>query len=578
MIVPVVAQWIFGALLFSAMCGVAAWAAERALRVLGVATRWPWAFAMVAAVCWPLVAPMVLNSAPVAMTAPTIGSMTDVSMATPIAVQSAWRLTRDALWSGQYDRLLVWLWALASLALIAQTLSAIVTLRRMRKHAGVQQVDGEWVLVNDALGPAVIGVLHPAIVVPSWFMALDQDLRALVLRHEREHCRANDAVLVWMSVIATTVLPWNAAIWWIARRLRLAMEIDCDARTLRGNTNRAQYGKLLLLIAQHKMSARFAPALSYSTSQLHRRIRAMTPSRVRFRSAHIVGSATVVVVALLAACSSRIAANLTSPTPTNNAAVAPASALVVAAPAAVIDSPAADLPYFDFQVTTPATMVVGSKGPVYPAALREARTSGQVLAQFVVGREGAVDIASIKILKTDHEQFSQSVRDALATLRFTPAVVNGNVVKQLVQAPFVFRTSNNAGDVPTPRAVRASDTSRSATIPTTPSTPTASIDRPYFDFQVTQPATMVAGTKGPLYPESLRAAKTQGKVLAQFVVDANGTVETRTIKILKSDDPLFSDAVKTAIAAMAFNAATKDGRAVKQLVQMPFQFSTQDNR
>ena len=98
-------------------------------------------------------------------------------------------------------------------------------------------------------------------------------------------------------------------------------------------------------------------------------------------------------------------------------------------------------------------------------------------------------------------------------------------------------------------------------------------DQPYFDFQVEKPVVMAPGAAGPAYPDMLRSAGIEGSVLAQFVVDTTGRAEMNTFKVLKSDNDLFSTAVKNALQRMKFLPAEVGGRRVKQLVQQPFQFS-----
>lgn len=98
-------------------------------------------------------------------------------------------------------------------------------------------------------------------------------------------------------------------------------------------------------------------------------------------------------------------------------------------------------------------------------------------------------------------------------------------------------------------------------------------DQPYFDFQVEKPVVMAPGAAGPAYPDMLRSAGIEGSVLAQFVVDTTGRAEMNTFKVLKSDNDLFSTAVKNALQRMRFLPAEVGGRKVKQLVQQPFQFS-----
>jgi protein TonB len=71
----------------------------------------------------------------------------------------------------------------------------------------------------------------------------------------------------------------------------------------------------------------------------------------------------------------------------------------------------------------------------------------------------------------------------------------------------------------------------------------------------------------------LRSANVEGEVLAQFVVDTTGRADMSTFKILKSSHDLFTNSVRNVLPNMRFYAAEIGGRKVKQLVQMPFQFT-----
>jgi TonB family protein len=95
----------------------------------------------------------------------------------------------------------------------------------------------------------------------------------------------------------------------------------------------------------------------------------------------------------------------------------------------------------------------------------------------------------------------------------------------------------------------------------------------YFEFQISKPATPLPGTGAPRYPDDLRAAKIEGEVLAQFVVDTTGLAIMSTLKVLKSTDDRFTEAVRLGLANMRFSPAEVNGRKVKQLLQMPFMFS-----
>ena len=98
-------------------------------------------------------------------------------------------------------------------------------------------------------------------------------------------------------------------------------------------------------------------------------------------------------------------------------------------------------------------------------------------------------------------------------------------------------------------------------------------DQPYFDFQVEKPDVAAPGSAGPAYPDMLRSAGIEGQVLAQFVVDTTGRADMTTFKALKTDNDLFTTAVRNALQRMRFLPAEVGGRKVKQLVQQPFQFS-----
>ena len=100
-----------------------------------------------------------------------------------------------------------------------------------------------------------------------------------------------------------------------------------------------------------------------------------------------------------------------------------------------------DQPYFEFQVEKPVVPAPGSTSPRYPDMLRQAGVEGEVLAQFVVDTTGRAEAGSLKILKSSHDLFVQSVKNALPQMKFIPAEVGGRKVKQLVQQPFTFSIS-----------------------------------------------------------------------------------------------------------------------------------------
>jgi protein TonB len=76
----------------------------------------------------------------------------------------------------------------------------------------------------------------------------------------------------------------------------------------------------------------------------------------------------------------------------------------------------------------------------------------------------------------------------------------------------------------------------------------------------------------PRYPESLRSAGIDGRVLVQFVVDTMGRVDMNSVKILSATHDLFSRSVRDALGNFRFRPAESGGHRVAALAQMPFEF------
>jgi TonB family protein len=80
------------------------------------------------------------------------------------------------------------------------------------------------------------------------------------------------------------------------------------------------------------------------------------------------------------------------------------------------------------------------------------------------------------------------------------------------------------------------------------------------------------GSAAPIYPPDLIATGTEGQVQATYVVDTTGRVDTTTIQVVQSDDPRFTESVRTALAEMRFRPAKRAGKPVRQLVTQRFRF------
>jgi protein TonB len=80
----------------------------------------------------------------------------------------------------------------------------------------------------------------------------------------------------------------------------------------------------------------------------------------------------------------------------------------------------------------------GSAAPIYPREMLEQGVEGGVLTRYVIDTTGRADSASLVVLRATHPAFVQSVREALPGMRFSPAIVQGRKVRQVVEQNFEF--------------------------------------------------------------------------------------------------------------------------------------------
>jgi beta-lactamase regulating signal transducer with metallopeptidase domain len=342
--------WMAYAVLFGVLTYGAALAADRIAATWGREQRHVWIVAVIAATCVPVIfatrprpsavppaesgiAPAVTN-VPIGLVERVVGPARE-----PMALRAE-RIVRAA------DPYLVRAWAIASLVWLALLARAAITVRRRRAQWRSVEIDGASVLVSPSVGPAVIGAFSPRVVIPQWSLALDAPARLLMLRHETEHIRARDPLLLFGATVATALVPWNPVVWLLARRLRLAIEIDCDHRVLRASAQRREYGELLLTVgARHSAPLPFATSLAERRPFLERRIRAMTtttPRYPRLVSAACIGLAIVATTAAVRA--PRPASLLQRAVPATPVVASPSVTAVTASDVATPETPKLSTP------------------------------------------------------------------------------------------------------------------------------------------------------------------------------------------------------------------------------------------
>jgi beta-lactamase regulating signal transducer with metallopeptidase domain len=446
----VIAAWMLFSIVTGCALTAAAAAADRLTSLARRPQRFVWLTALVATSCWPAIAlirPVIAHwreaqTPGLSLPEGAVQRLSSFAISTRVSdIDPRWNIA------------LVVAWALLSSALLVRLATAFWYIRRRRSTWLTTEIDGVGIHLAPDAGPAVVG-LHPMhVVLPEWALKMERPLRALVLRHEEEHRAARDPYLLLVTTLVTALIPWNLALWFQARRLRLAIEVDCDARVLRAYPQHRLYALLLLSIAERRTGGgyRLAPALSESTSNLERRITAMSTNATLSRS-NAVSLSLVAAIALAIACAvdkpaSPDGLNRTQSFVEQGTPVVTQARSLEQRPGGSVDpamvgarthfpGSSANPTYFEFQIDKPATLRQ-SLDMKYPAASKGAGPGNSVFAEFVVDATGRVDTLTFKPLQSSNPAFTAAVKAALSTARFDPAVIQGKNVKQLVEMGFV---------------------------------------------------------------------------------------------------------------------------------------------
>jgi hypothetical protein len=164
---------------------------------------------------------------------------------------------------------------------------------------------GEPVYEHETLGPMVVGVVRPRILIARPLAeSLAPGALAWALRHERCHVARRDpllaAVISLFALLAWPIIP----VWVAAARMRHLIELACDEAALDGvgDADRKSYGRALLAVSEWEPITVRRAALNFG-APLAMRIAAL---RVRPRWPRAVQVAiALAAVGLLVACAGR---------------------------------------------------------------------------------------------------------------------------------------------------------------------------------------------------------------------------------------------------------------------------------
>ena len=299
-------KWMLYVTLVAVTAGLAAVAWERAALLCRFPSRWAWVAALTLSVSIPLVHTL----------APVSGSeqFLEVIGASSItnfdaAVPEHFSTQRSLIHNSGIRAIDQWLgavWLCLSAAASLMFALGLYAVRREQRRGNATIVAGHPVVITESLGPAIVGLTRPTILVPEWIRHLSARQCEMVIAHELQHVQAKDQWLIGAAICILIAFPWNVALWWQLKRLRLAIELDCDQRVLRTQFGPNEYGQVLVDAASlGAHDTVVVPALIESTSSLEKRIRTM----LRSSAAHDKPLIAILAFASLAICATAAALN-----------------------------------------------------------------------------------------------------------------------------------------------------------------------------------------------------------------------------------------------------------------------------
>jgi TonB family protein len=507
------AAWMLYALMVAAAMGLAGLVAERLARLLGRPQRWAWVASLAASLLLPVVLPVWSALTPARVASGVAGPISVAGSAAPLG---AGHVGVDM--AALAEAVLTWGWVAASGAGVLLLLGSALSLRRRRRRWEPLIIDGIPVLISRRTGPAVVGLLRCTIVLPEWVLDWPAEQRRLIVTHEREHTRARDPLLVGAALAALALAPWNLALWWQARRLQLAIEVDCDRRVLHAEADVGEYASLLLEVGRRASGAWLpVPAFSEPVSLLERRIRNMTAGRPR----HVAVQAALLALLLLVFPLAVGAAPVVS----HPSLLRVGGWLAGGAP----ESEPRPVP----DITLPTTATFG-RGGAHVMLFSQPSDSGNPTMPLPKPR-----------------------------------------ARVLARMPLTVVAACAVASCQLDRPVNPGTLSRPQSLVATMAAPLQDTIGFAYELAVLEKQPSLANARDirtimqSLYPPLIRQAGIGGTVQSQFVIEADGAVRRESIKVLESPNEQLSAATAQAITNFRFNPGLYQGKAVRVLIQMP---------
>jgi beta-lactamase regulating signal transducer with metallopeptidase domain len=158
-----------------------------------------------------------------------------------------------ATWIGSWSAELLWAWAIGVVMAMALAFLRQCRFRKHLHHAERLGTSERGIVIyraKDCLGPALIGVWRPTIVVPVDFETrYDDRERTLILAHEHMHAARGDGLANVLCTLLLAMAWFNPLAHLGARVFRRDQEMACDEMVMRRHGQLHIYASAMLKTA-----------------------------------------------------------------------------------------------------------------------------------------------------------------------------------------------------------------------------------------------------------------------------------------------------------------------------------------
>lgn len=204
----------------------------------------------------------------------------------------------------------------------------------------------------------------------------------------------------------------------------------------------------------------------------------------------------------------------------------------------------------------------------YPEAAEKANIQGRVIATFVVKNDGSID--DVKIVRSvDPDIDAEAIRLIKSLPKFTPGTVDGKPVNVQYTLPLIFKLTDEEG-IPQP-----DNASGSKMAPVNAGNQVFSTVEQKPEFPGGEIGLVNYIAKNIRYPESAKEKNIEGRVVARFVVNSDGTIGD--VEIVRGIDPdIDAEAVRVIKSLPKFTPAKINDKPVSVWYTLPLMFKNTD--